>query len=100
MAGPHVQRHVAQLIAQMECAWQQGAWTLVTELAVEALDFDPGNPDATAYLRAVRARGRREIQDLARSLDCLPVLAFLTDRLNRIQWVNRSFAATVGDPVQ
>jgi DNA-binding CsgD family transcriptional regulator/PAS domain-containing protein len=100
MAGDPIQRQTQRLLAEIECAWDQGAWVLVTDLAADALAFDPGNEAAAAYARAAKARGRREVQQLARSLDCLPVLAFLTDRLNRIQWVNRSFAATVGDPVQ
>lgn len=33
-------------------------------------------------------------------LDPFPVLAFLTDSQNRIIWVNRLFACTVGDPIR
>jgi DNA-binding CsgD family transcriptional regulator/PAS domain-containing protein len=37
---------------------------------------------------------------VARSLDLYAVPAFLTDRYNRITWVNRAFARLVGDPVR
>ena len=100
MASDQIRRQTQRLLTEIECAWNQGAWGLVTDLAADALAFDPGNEAAAVYARAAKARARREVQQLARSMDCLPVLAFVTDTLNRIQWVNRSFAATVGDPAK
>lgn len=40
-----------------------------------------------------------ELQGLALCLDLFPVLAFVTDRYNRIVRVNRTFANTIGDPI-
>lgn len=39
------------------------------------------------------------LRDAANSLELFAVPAFLTDPCNRIVWVNREFAAQVGDPV-
>jgi DNA-binding CsgD family transcriptional regulator/PAS domain-containing protein len=100
MLSDRIRNQVEQLLAQAECAWSQGAWSLAGDLAERAHDLHPENPEAAVYLRAVRAKAGREAHRLTQGLDCLPVLAFLTDRLNRIQWVNRSFAATIGDPVR
>jgi DNA-binding CsgD family transcriptional regulator/PAS domain-containing protein len=95
-----VEQRIHELLSAIETAWQLGCWPSVAEYAQEILDLDPANTDAAAYLGAAQRRGRREMLQLVQSLDSFPVLAFLTDSLNRIQWVSRSFAATVGDPVK
>jgi PAS domain-containing protein len=50
-----------------------------------------------ASLTANSAR-LRALEQVATCLEAFPVLAFLTDRQNRIVWVNRLFARTIGDP--
>jgi DNA-binding CsgD family transcriptional regulator len=40
------------------------------------------------------------LERVASGLDFLPLMAFLTDRQNRIIWVNRTFARTIGDPLR
>jgi len=40
------------------------------------------------------------LERVALGLELLPILAFLTDAQNRIIWVNRAFARTIGDPMR
>jgi DNA-binding CsgD family transcriptional regulator len=40
------------------------------------------------------------LERVALGLELLPILAFLTDSQNRIVWVNRVFARTIGDPMR
>jgi DNA-binding CsgD family transcriptional regulator len=40
------------------------------------------------------------LERVALGLELLPILAFLTDSQNRIVWVNRAFARTIGDPLR
>jgi DNA-binding CsgD family transcriptional regulator len=40
------------------------------------------------------------LERVALGLELLPILAFLTDSQNRIVWVNRAFARTIGDPMR
>jgi hypothetical protein len=100
MSSSRIHDRVDRLLDEIEAAWSNGRWTAVITLAQEVLDLEPQSADAAAYLEAAKRRGRREVGDVARSLDCYPVLAFLTDRLNRIQWVNRVFAEAIGDPLR
>ena len=95
-----MQLPVERLLAEIEIAWSQNAWCRVADLATDALRQDPSNKAAEAYLKVAQTRARREFDQLTRAVNGLPVLAFLTDSLNRIQWVNRTFAATVGDPIE
>ena len=100
MTRTPVTQKVDRLLAEAALAWSNGAWGLTGELATRTLELDASCALATAYRQAARAKARQTAQQLAQSLDCLPVLAFLTDRLNRIQWVNRKFGQTIGDPVR
>jgi DNA-binding NarL/FixJ family response regulator len=50
--------------------------------------------------RAANTSRVRALERIALCLDPFPVLAFLTDSQNRIIWVNRVFARTVGDPLR
>jgi DNA-binding CsgD family transcriptional regulator len=50
--------------------------------------------------RAANKGQVRALEQVALCLDAFPVLAFLTDTQNRIIWVNRLFARTVGDPMR
>lgn len=44
--------------------------------------------------------GPETLRDIGPCLDLFPVLAFVTDRCNRIVRVNHTFARTIGDPVR
>ena len=43
---------------------------------------------------------QQELRVAAACLNLFPIMAFLTDRCNRIIWVNHAFARTIGDPVR
>ena len=59
MLSERVQRQVDALLDEAEAAIKQSDWGLVRDRAQNALDLDPGNRDAEAYLAAAdRALGR------------------------------------------
>jgi DNA-binding CsgD family transcriptional regulator len=91
---------IAELLALVRDAWEGRRWAEVCSLAAEVLALDPTNDDAWSLRDAAAKRGAHEVLDLVRGLDHLPVLAFLTDGLNRIQWVNRTFASEIGNPIK
>src|SRR6266508_2709003 len=59
MPSERVQRHIDQLLDEIESARSAGEWALVRSRAEEILDLDPDNEDAKVFLQAVERREER-----------------------------------------
>ncbi|MCH9018150.1 MAG: AAA family ATPase, partial [Chloroflexi bacterium] len=56
MASERMQRRIERLLDQIDQAEAQGEWQSVHSLAQDVLEVDPGNGDATVYLRSAERR--------------------------------------------
>ncbi len=56
MASERTQRHLERLLDQIDEAEANGNWESVRSLALDVLEFDGENSEASAYLRVAERR--------------------------------------------